>query len=344
MQNNYFTRLSRTYLIAEVGVNHNGDLDLARKMVVEAKNAGADAVKFQTFTADALVTNDTPKVLYQKSTTSSDETHYEMIEKLELSKEGHYKLKSYCDQIGIDFLSTPYDIASAKFLLELDVKMFKTASADIVDLPLQRFIASTKKPAIIATGMSGLGDVEKVVDIYLDECNADVVLLHCVSNYPCSDESINMNAMRTLENAFSLPVGYSDHSRGYLAAVLSVSMGAKVIEKHFTLDRSLPGPDHQASSIPEEFSELVNNVRRAEKMLGSSRKCCQREERQMATVSRKSLVLAHSKSAGDTIELEDLCLMRPGDGISAYLMDLVIGRRLRTDLEARHKLGWEDLE
>ena len=341
---NFFSQLSHAYLIAEIGVNHNGDMGMAHEMVLAAKRAGADAVKFQTFTAAALVTRGTPKVHYQEVATSLDETHYEMLRKLELGKSQHRDLVSLCASVGIDFLSTPYDIDSAQFLTKLGVKMFKTASADLVDLPLQHYIASTGMPSIVATGMASLGEVEQVVNIFEKAGNPHLVLLHCVSNYPCSDASLNLRAMNTLAHAFGLPVGYSDHSEGFLAAVISVAMGAMVIEKHFTLDKTLPGPDHKASSTPEEFAELVQNVRRAERMLGSTRKACQAEERQMAEVSRKSLVLGRAMTAGDTLTTSDLRLMRPGTGISASFIPQVEGLRVKTDLNALHQLRWSDLE
>lgn len=344
LQHNFFFQLTQAYLIAEIGVNHNGDMSLAREMVLAARHAGADAVKFQTFTAAALATSGTPKVRYQEDTTSRTETHYEMLRKLELGRKEHHDLVAFCAKTGVDFLSTPYDIDSAKFLAELGVKMFKTASADLVDLPLQQYIASIRKPVIVATGMAGLGEVEQVVDIFEKANNPHLILLHCVSNYPCSDEALNLRAMNSLAGAFGLPVGYSDHSEGSLAAVISVSMGAKVIEKHFTINKTLPGPDHKASATPAEFAELVLNVRRAERMLGSSRKACQTEERQMAEVSRKSLVVARAMHAGEILKASDLRLMRPGTGIPASFIPLVEGRRIQFDLGALHQLRWNDLE
>jgi N,N'-diacetyllegionaminate synthase len=344
MNTNYFATLSKCFIIAEVGVNHNGDINLAKKLIDAAKKAGADAVKFQTFTAATLVSPGTPKVQYQMNTSSIDETHYEMLKRLELSKEAHIDLAKYCREQEIDFISTPYDIESAEFLSEMGVFLFKTASADLVDLPLQRFIAATGRPAIIATGMASLGEVERVVDIYREEGNANVILLHAVSNYPCSDESLNMRAMDTMARAFSLPVGFSDHSAGYLGAVLSVAMGAKVIEKHFTLDKLMPGPDHKASSTPFEFAELVRNVRRAESMLGSDRKICQSEERQMASVSRKSLTLTRDILAGEVLKDVDIQLMRPGTGVGAFFIDKFVGQSARTNLSAGYQLSWSDIE
>lgn len=341
---NFFSHLPRTYLIAEIGVNHNGDVALAREMVRAAHTAGADAVKFQTFTAAALVTPGTPKVHYQDNSTTPDESHFEMIRRLELSEAGHRELFAFCAEVGIDFLSTPYDVESARFLDALGVRLFKTASADIVDLPLQAVIAATGKPSIVATGMADLGEVEQAVDVYARAGNPHLVLLHCVSNYPCSDASLNLRAMQTLAHAFGVPVGYSDHSEGFLAAVASVAMGATVIEKHFTLDRALPGPDHRASSTPAEFAELTAHVRRIEAMLGSARKARQPEEQQMAEVSRKSLVLARAVRSGSTITAEDLRLMRPGTGIPSSFLGAIVGKRSTADLPALHRLCWHDVE
>jgi N,N'-diacetyllegionaminate synthase len=344
MKPNYFSNFASCYVIAEIGVNHNGDSGLAKQMILAAKDAGADAVKFQTFTADTLVARGTPKVGYQESTTSPEESHYEMIKRLELGRPQHIDLIDYCDSIGIDFISTPYDLDSARFLNEIGIKMFKTASADLVDLPLQKYLASTGKPVLVATGMSSLGEVEQVVNIYDEMNNPDLLLLHCVSNYPCMDASLNLRAMKTLASAFDKPVGYSDHSVGSLAAALSVGLGAKVIEKHFTLDKNMPGPDHKASSTPEEFRELVQQIRRAEVMLGSSKKSRQPEETQMAKVSRKSLVLAHAIKAGQTIGSQDLRLMRPGTGIGANYIEDIIGKRVNKDLVELHQLKWNDIE
>jgi len=335
---------NKIFLIAEIGVNHNGDMHLAKRMIDAAKSCGADAVKFQTFTAEALVSQGTPKVRYQESTTSPEETHYEMIQKLELKRDDHFLLKTYCEEVGIEFLSTPYDIASAKFLHEeLDVSLFKTASADIVDLPLHQYIASTGKHSIVSVGMATLGEIEDVVSVYRNLGSQNLTLLHCVSNYPCADESLNLNVMTTLRNAFQLQVGYSDHSVGFEAAVLSVALGATIIEKHFTLDKKLPGPDHLASSTPEEFALLKDAIRRAEKMLGTPIKRCQDEERQMAAISRKSIILACNLHAGERIERHHLIMRRPGNGLSAKEIDRVCGMRVKSNLSIGHQLALSDL-
>jgi sialic acid synthase SpsE len=335
---------NKIFLIAEIGVNHNGDMQLAKRMIGAAKLSGADAVKFQTFTAESLVSHGTPKVLYQESTTSPDESHYEMIHKLELKRKDHFLLKSYCEEVGIEFLSTPYDVDSAKFLHEdLDVRLFKTASADIVDLPLHQYIASTGKHSIVSVGMATLGEVEDVVNIYRSPGSQSPTLLHCVANYPCTDESLNLNVMTTLKNAFQVNIGYSDHSIGYEAAVLSVAFGATIIEKHFTLEKKLPGPDHLGSSTPEEFAALQIAVRRAEKMLGSPVKRCQDEEKHMAFVSRKSITLRCDLRAGDRIDPTQLVMRRPGNGLSAKELNRVSGMKVKIDLSAGHQLALSDL-
>ena len=335
---------NKIFLIAEIGVNHNGDMHIAKRMIDAAKSSGADAVKFQTFTAEALVSQGTPKVRYQESTTSPEETHFEMIQKLELKRDDHFLLKTYCEEVGIEFLSTPYDIDSAKFLHEeLDIGFFKTASADIVDLPLHQYIASTGKHSIVSVGMASLGEIEDVVNVYSSAVNKNLTLLHCVSNYPCADESLNLKVMLTLKNAFQLDVGYSDHSLGYEAAVLSVAFGATVIEKHFTLDKKLPGPDHSASSTPEEFALLKNAVRRAESMLGSPVKRCQDEEKQMSLVSRKSIVAARNIQAGEIIHSQDLVLKRPGTGITSKFINYFVGKKAIKAIEMDKQISFEDI-
>ena len=341
---NRFLNLDRCYLIAEIGVNHNSDMDLAKKMILAAKESGADAVKFQAFAADRLVVPGTPKVKYQENTTSPDESHYEMIRSLELGMDGQRLLMEFCRGCEIDFISTPYDIRSAEALKDLGVEMFKIASADIVDLPLHEYVASTKIPAMLSTGMASLGEVEEALNVYRSHSHDDLVLLHCVSNYPCSDESLNLNVMRTLREAFRFPVGYSDHSEGREAAVLSIAFGAKVIEKHFTLDKSLPGPDHKASSTPQEFRELAFAVRRAETMLGDPVKRIQPEELQMSQVSRKSVVLAKPVEAGEAITRDVLTMKRPGTGLPAREIPRLLGKRARKAMPKDTLLSHLDVE
>ena len=262
---------SNVYIIAEIGVNHGGCIETAFQMIDAAKLSGADAVKFQTFKAENLVSRETPKVRYQLSTTNDKESHYEMIENLEFKYEDHLPVMKYCIKQDIDFISTPYDIESAKFLNEIGVEVFKTASADIVDIPLHKFIASTKKEVIISVGMATYKEIEEVLEVYKEDLSR-VTLLHCVSNYPCAFESLNLNILQTLKEKYKVNIGYSDHAIGEYPSVLAVALGAKVIEKHFTIDKNLPGPDHKASSSPGEFKILVDSVRILKKVLDLLRK------------------------------------------------------------------------
>ena len=337
----FFNSLDKCYVIAEIGVNHNGDINLAERIIYEAKSAGADAVKFQSFYADQLASKDTPKVDYQVSNSDPNESHYEMLKKLELDKASHYRLFAYCKSLNIDFISTPYDIESAKFLNELGVLLFKTASADLIDLPLHSYIASTCKPVLIATGMANLEEIEDTVNLYENSTN-ELLLLHCVSNYPASDISLNLKALNLLSSVFKLPIGYSDHSAGSLASCLAVALGSQVIEKHFTLDKNLPGPDHKASSTPLEFSLLVKAIRKTELMLGAEQKKMQPEEIQMAIISRKSLVAAVDISSGQKIQPHNLMLMRPGDGIPAKFLSSLVGRVALRDIAKHEKISWKD--
>lgn len=329
------------YIIAEIGVNHSGSVELAKKMVKEAKKCGADAVKFQTFTAEKLVSQGTPKVKYQEATTVKDESHYQMIKSLEFAYEDHIPVLKYCEEIGIDFISTPYDIESAAFLVSIGVRLFKTASADIVDLSLHEFIAEHASHAIVSTGMATLGEIERVVAIYR-KADCSFTLLHCVSNYPCAYESLNLKAMTTLKSAFQCKVGYSDHAIGSTPAICSIALGASIIEKHFTLDKSMEGPDHQASSDPAEFSQLVNDIRVAEVSLGSSIKLVQQEEMQMKSVSRKSLFLARSVKAGTRFVAEDFCTKRPGTGIDESMLPVILKCVSSKDLEQNMMLKFGD--
>lgn len=330
------------FIIAEIGVNHNGDIKLAQKMIKSAKQCGADAVKFQTFTAQNLVSPTTPKVEYQKNTTPLKQSHFDMIKSLELSFKDHYLLKRFCESQRIEFLSTPYDIESAKFLHEqLDVKYFKTASADIVDIPLHNYIASTGKHSFVSVGMSNLDEIQEVVKIYNKN---NLTLLHCVSNYPCKDESLNMNVLNTLKNKFNTRIGYSDHSEGNHAALLSIALGSSVIEKHFTLDKNLSGPDHLASSTPKEFKSLVSSIRKAERMMGSSIKAIQSEEKEMRLISRKSITLKKSLKEGHKIRESDLTLKRPGTGLMPREIKNLVGRVVNRDLLENYQIKVDDLK
>ncbi len=332
------------YIIAEIGVNHNGDVELAREMMKIAKRAGASAVKFQTYKADLLASRLTPKVEYQKKSGLKGESHYEMLKKFELSYGEFVKLRSFSREIELDFISTPYDIESARFLKEIEVDAIKIASADLADLSLNNFAAQSGMPVLVATGMSELDEVVLVEKIYANNSCKDVTFLHCVSNYPCSDMSLNMKSIEYLQKKISYPVGFSDHSVGNTASILAVAMGVKKIEKHFTLDKLLKGPDHAASSTPEEFESLVQEIRRAEKMLGVYGKHIQPEEIEMRNISRKSIHLARALPKGAVISIDDLKLMRPGTGLMPKMIPDIVGKIARTHLPLDHLLSFNDFE
>ena len=330
-----------TYIIAEIGVNHAGSVTVAKEMIDAAKKSGANAVKFQTFKAERLVSLGTPKVKYQESTTAKSETHFEMIQSLEFAYEDHLPVLEYCKEHDLDFVSTPYDVESAKFLSSIGVEIFKTASADIVDLSLHQFIAKNAKHAIVSTGMATLGEIEQVVEIYR-KYNCKHTILHCVSNYPCKIESLNMHVLTTLKSAFLCDVGYSDHAVGAYPAIIAVSLGATMIEKHFTLDKNMIGPDHKASSDPAEFAELVSAIRSTEVSLGIAFKTVQEEEKQMRNVSRKSLFLARNIIKGQILTSADFTLKRPGTGIFEAELINILGCKATADLESGKVLQYGD--
>jgi sialic acid synthase SpsE len=332
------------YFIAEIGVNHCGDINLAKKMVLAAKRAGADAVKFQTFQAESYVTPNTPKVKYQKKTTTSKETHYEMIKSLELSNEKHEILFDFCKKNKIKFLSTPYDRDSAIFLNKIGCDTFKTASADIVDLYLHTYLAKTGKTVIISTGMANIDEIKQCVEIYRKNSNKNFILLHCTSNYPCSDQSLNMSVLPKLASKFNCLVGYSDHSIGIEASVISVALGGVLIEKHFTTDRKLPGPDQKTSVLPKEFSEMIKAVKKTKLILGNDIKKCQPEEINMARVSRKSLTLKNALNKGDILKKKNIILKRPGIGLFPKDLKRFLGLKAVKNLEKNYQIKFKDFK
>ena len=341
---NFFDNLKSVYIIAEVGVNHNGDINIAKILIDKAKDIGADAVKFQSYKAKKLAKIETPKVEYQKlNTINSDETHLEMLQKFELSEDDHIHLKNYCDKKNIDFLSTPYDVESAQLLTRLNVKMFKVASADLVDFKLHKYLSSTLKPVIISTGMSSLDEIEQTLKIY-DLKKSSIILLHCVSNYPCSIKSLNLNSIELLKNYFNLPVGYSDHSSDSIAAPISVALSSKVFEKHLTLDKKMEGPDHMASSNPEEFLNLVRDIRKTEIILGGYSKSIKEEELEMRKISRKSIYLSKDVKYNQEVKESDFDLKRPGIGISPLEIPNIVGKYYLREIKEGELLKEEDLK
>lgn len=334
---------SYTYVIAEIGVNHNGKISFARKLIDIAKKSGANAVKFQTFLADKLAIKKSPKVDYQKKNLSKKGYQHDMLKKLQLSYNDHQKLIDYCKKKKIDFLSTPYDVDSAKFLSKLKLKFFKTSSADLTDYKLHEYLAKNKKSVIISTGASNIDLISQTLRIYKKYKNKRITLLHCVSNYPCSNKAINLRAIELLRKKFNCIVGYSDHSNDVLSAMLSISLGARVIEKHITLDKNLIGPDHAASSDPKEFENYVKKIRETEIILGLKRKEIQKEEVSMIKFSRKSLYFAKKFKKGHVIGSDDLSCLRPGTGISPMKIKSFIGKKLKKNVKRHEKLNFNHI-
>jgi len=332
------------FIIAEAGVNHNGSLEMARQLVDVAVRAGADAIKFQTFKAEKVVSSQAPKAVYQLQTTDTSESQLDMVKHLELSFDAFRELYTYCQEKGILFMSTPFDEDSVDFLAELGVTVFKIPSGEITNLPFLTYVASKGKPMIVSTGMSYLGEVETAVRTIEKTGNCDFVLLHCVSNYPADLADVNLYAMQTMSKAFNVPVGYSDHTLGIEVSLAAVALGACVIEKHFTLDCSLPGPDHRASLEPEYLTALVKGIRSVEASLGHGRKEPAKSEANTLAVARRSLVAAQDIQTGTVLTEDMVSTMRPGTGLPPAMRPYLIGRTVRTPIPAGALFTLEMLE
>ncbi|QGP92818.1 N,N'-diacetyllegionaminic acid synthase [Neomoorella glycerini] len=333
---------NRVFIIAEAGVNHNGDLQLAKKLVDAAVQSGADAVKFQTFKAEDVVTPGAERAQYQKDNMpEKDESQLEMIKRLELSYAQFRELYAYCRHKGIIFLSSPFDQESIDFLAALGVPYFKIPSGEITNYPFLRRIAGKKRPVILSTGMATLGEVEGALRVLREAGATDITLLHCTTNYPALPEEVNLRAMLTMRQAFALPVGYSDHTIGIAIPIAAVALGAEVIEKHLTLDRTFPGPDHRASLEPGEFKEMVAAIRQVEKSLGDGIKRPAPGELAVMPAARRSLVAARDIAAGEIITESCLTAKRPGTGIPPNFWDVVVGRQARRDIAAGSILSWD---
>lgn len=331
------------YIIAEAGVNHNGSLALAKQLVDMAKECGADAVKFQTFKAEESTGLSADKAAYQKQNDGKEESQYSMIKKLELPFSDFAVLKKYCKDRQIDFISTPDGEESLKCLVELDVPIIKIGSTEVTNAPFLRQIAKTGKPVILSTGMSTLGEVEHAVDILEENGVGSVKLMHCTTDYPTEIEEVNLRAMVTMREAFHLPVGYSDHTMGFEAAVAAAALGAVVIEKHITLDRKMDGPDHKASMPPEEFAEYVQHIRDTEKLLGTGKKRPTAKEKEIMPQVRRSILAAEDLKAGTVLTEEMLCLKRPGTGIAPEFLSVLTGRKLKRDIGKEEIITWDDI-
>ena len=331
------------FVIAEAGVNHNGDPELARKLVDAAAAAGADAVKFQTFRTEGIMVRSAPKASYQKETTGSGESQFDMVRRLELPFEEFRKLQEYSEQRGILFLSTPFDFDAVDYLASLDVAAFKISSGEVTNHPFLARVARTGKPVILSTGMSTLNEVEEAVRVLKSAGAVALSLLHCVSNYPAIPSDVNLRAMFTMRNAFSVPVGYSDHTLGIEIALAAVALGASIVEKHFTLDRSLPGPDHRASLQPDELSAMVRGIRNVEQALGHGRKEPAASEADTAAAARRSLVAACDIPAGTALTEEVIAIKRPGTGMPPAMRSSIVGRTAKRDIPAGTVLTLEML-
>jgi N-acetylneuraminate synthase len=321
--------ISHTFVIAEAGVNHNGDPALARALVDAAVAAGADAVKFQTFTVDRLVTRRAATAEYQQRATGGEMSQYEMLARLELSPADHQTLFAHCAEAGIEFMSTPFDPESARFLKRLGVRRLKISSGDVTNVPMLEVVGALGLPVILSTGMAEMAEVEAAVATLRRSGVPELAVLQCVSNYPADPAVTNLRVMDTYARAFGLPVGLSDHSTGTAVAIAAVARGAAYIEKHFTLDRRLPGPDHQASLLPDELKSLVAAIREVESALGDGVKRPAASELPVRDVARKSLVAARDLPDGAVLTREDLDVLRPGTGLSPAALPAVLGRRTR---------------
>lgn len=320
--------ISRTLIIAEAGVNHNGDLELAHRLIDIAVDSGVDIVKFQTFSSELLVTETAKKADYQLNSNKQNESQFEMLKKLEISKEDHFKLIEHCNKSGIEFLTTAFDMESLYFLKSLNLKRVKIPSGEITNLPYLEELGSMGLPVILSTGMAKLGEIETAVEVLmrsgLDRKN--LTILHCNTEYPTPFDDVNLRAMISISNAFGVDVGYSDHTDGIEVAIAAVSLGAKVIEKHFTIDKNLPGPDHKASLAPEELKQMVRSIRNIEKALGNGIKEPTASEKKNISIARKSLVATKTIESGEVFSNLNLGVKRPGLGLSPMLYYDVLGK------------------
>jgi len=332
------------FIIAEAGVNHNGDLQMAKQLVDVAAVAGADAVKFQTFKAEALATNDAPLADYMTAAGEESSGQTELLKRLELPDEAFAELKEYCNLRGIRFMSTAFDEASADLLVNLGMDVIKVPSGELTNIPFLRHLAGFGLPTILSTGMGTLDEVETALKALENGGAGPVAILHCVSAYPAPPMAMNLRAMDTMREAFGRPVGLSDHTEGISIALAAVARGACVLEKHFTLDRTLPGPDHAASLEPPELRELVAQVRAVESALGDGVKQPTEAEMNTRDVARRSVALARDLPAGHVLALGDLVLRRPGTGIPPGDLDRLVGKRLTSDRPAGYHLSWSDCE
>lgn len=328
--------INRTLIIAEAGVNHNGDMALAKQLIDVAAEAGADLVKFQTFKADRLATRTAKKADYQNESTDIKESQYEMLERLELTLDMHKELIAHCAMRNIRFFSTGFDVESLDMLASLGLDSFKVPSGEITNLPYLRHVGLISKSVILSTGMANMGEIEAAIEV-LEQAGVvrtNITVLHCTTEYPTPMREVNLRAMQSIQKAFGVAVGYSDHTVGIEVAIAAVAMGASVIEKHFTIDRNLAGPDHKASLEPNELKSMVTSIRNIEFALGDGVKRITPSEAKNKPIARKSLVAKCAISRGDVFTAENLAVKRPGSGVSPMRWDEVIGRIASSDYSA----------
>jgi N-acetylneuraminate synthase/N,N'-diacetyllegionaminate synthase len=322
-----------TYIIAEAGVNHNGSIEIAKKLCLAAKQVGADAVKFQTWVTEKIITKTVKQAEYQSENTGSDESQFDMLKALELTYDEFREIKSYCDEIGIQFASTADESDSLEFLIRIGIPFIKIGSGDVGNISYLRYIGSKGLPVILSTGMSTLADVEISLKALREGGATDISLLHCTTSYPCRYDRVNLNAMDTLKSAFGLSVGYSDHTAGIEIPVAAVARGATIIEKHFTLDKGMEGPDHVASTEPGEFKHMVDAIRNVEKAFGTGIKQPTEEEKKISQVILKRIVAKQFISADKVITEDDITVKRNETGLTASAWDLIVGTRARKNYD-----------
>lgn len=325
--------MAHTLIIAEAGVNHNGSLDLALKLCDAAKEAGADVVKFQTWKTEKIITHSVAQAEYQTENTGKTESQFDMLKRLELSFEDFKTIKEHCDKIGIQFASTADEEESLDFLVSIGIPFIKIGSGEITNIPYLRIMGSKKLPIIISSGMSTLAEVDTALSELKNAGATDITLLHCTTNYPCPMNDVNLKAMLTLKEAFKIPVGYSDHTEGIEVPVAAVAMGAKVIEKHFTLDRNMEGPDHLASTEPDEFNKMVESIRNIEKAMGNGEKVPTMSEIDISKVVLKRCVASKKIKTGEIFNENNLTVKRNDKGLPAKYWDLLIGKKATKEYE-----------
>lgn len=323
--------MDKVVIIAEAGVNHNGKIDLAKEMIEKAKKAGADYVKFQTFIPENLVSKYAAKAEYQKKATDAAESQLEMIRRLTLTFDEFIKLKKYSDELGIGFISTPFDIDSIYFLETLDMDFWKIPSGEITNLPYLEVIARTERKVVLSTGMSSLNEIQAAVEILEKNGTKDIILLHCTTQYPAPYEDVNLRAMNQINETIKKKVGYSDHTMGIEIPIAAAALGAVIIEKHFTLDRNMEGPDHKASLEPEELKKMIDAIRNLELAMGNGEKAVAFSEKQNKAVARKSIVAKINIQKGDLFSEDNLTIKRPGTGISPMKWYEVLGKSANRD-------------